>query len=99
MAKRATSTSWKPGRSGNPKGRPPGRPSLVPLIQKTTHDGKELVTFMLAIFRDPRMKLAHRMEAAEWLTDRGFGKATQAVELTDAEGGPLVIQLRWPEGE
>jgi len=33
------------------------------------------------------------------LTERGFGKAPQAVELTDADGEPIVIHLRWQDGD
>jgi hypothetical protein len=41
----------------------------------------------------------YRMEAAHWLTERGFGKPPQTVELTAEDGRPVVVKLIWPESE
>jgi hypothetical protein len=63
--------------SPNPGGRPKG---LASLVRAETRDGAELVAFMLGVLRTARHPLALRMMAAQWLADRGFGKAVQTLE-------------------
>lgn len=76
------------GQSGNPGGRPKG---LVSAIREQTRDGEELVTFMLRVFRgEAGARLRDRLEAATWLADRGFGKPTQAMELSGKDGEALL---------
>src|SRR4029453_9860636 len=69
------------GQSGNPGGRPKG---LVRAIREQTQDGEELVSFMLRGLRGEAEggRLRDRLEAASWLADRGFGKPTQAMEVS-----------------
>jgi hypothetical protein len=43
--------------------------------------------------------MRYRMEAAHWLTERGFGKPPQTVEFTAEDGGPVVVKLIWPESD
>ncbi|HEY8394986.1 MAG TPA: hypothetical protein VIK92_09335 [Thermaerobacter sp.] len=43
------------------------------LIRRETKDGKELVRFMLEVFRDKKYPTKDRLEAARWLAERGFG--------------------------
>ena len=70
-------------------GRPKG---LAELVRSRTRDGAELVEFFLKVFKgEEGEEFKHRIEAAEWLADRGFGKAIQAHEVTGEDGGPLVI--------
>ena len=77
------------GQSGNPGGRPKG---LVRAIREQTADGEELVLFMLRVFRGEAdgTRLRDRLEAASWLADRGFGKPTQAMEVTGKDGEALL---------
>jgi hypothetical protein len=67
--------------------------SLVSLVRSQTKDGKELVDFMLRVLRgkEEDADLKARMQAAEWLADRGFGRPVQVNEFTGANGGPLEI--------
>ena len=69
-----------PGHTGNPGGRPKG---IALLIRGQTGEGEELVCYMLKVFRGQvrGLKPHHRMEAATWLSDRAFGKPTQAMEV------------------
>jgi hypothetical protein len=92
-----TGKGFLPGQSGNAGGRPKRLAKLVERIQQQTHDGGELVDFMLQTFRSGPMR--YRMEAAHWLTERGFGKPPQTVEFTAEDGGPVVVKLIWPESD
>jgi hypothetical protein len=87
-------------------GRPPG---LVSSIRRQTKNGDELVRFMLRVLRGKRLRgqrptLRHRMEAADWLADRGWGKAVLASEMP-AEvaavhpGGSMVVKLTAEQAE
>jgi len=69
---------WPKGQSGNPGGRPKG---LAALVRAETDEGAELVAFMLDVLRGKRRApTALRLQAVQWLADRGWGKATQVVE-------------------
>ena len=78
-ANRSATGRFVPGVSGNPTGRPKG---LAALVQAETRDGAELVAFMVRVLRDPRQATVLRMQAAQWLADRGFGKAVVQLEGT-----------------
>jgi hypothetical protein len=70
---------------------------LVEAIQQHTHNGEDLVDFMLQTFRSGPMR--YRMEAAHWLTERGFGKPPQVVEHTGDDGDPISVKVTCPRGE
>ena len=72
---------WKPGQSGNPKGRPP---KLVDISAMAREYGPECVRKCVALMRnspDERVQFA----ATKELMDRGYGRPTQAVEATERE--------------
>ena len=74
---RGVSGRFLPGVSGNPQGRPKG---FAAIIREETREGAELVAYMLAVLRQPKQPTALRMAAAQWLADRGFGKAVAVLE-------------------
>ena len=91
---RGVSGRFLPGVSGNPTGRPKG---FAALIQAETKDGAELVAYMLGVLRAPKQPTALRMAAAQWLADRGFGKALQQMELSGPGAEPLTIRIEYGE--
>ena len=79
-----TGRGFRPGQSGNPGGRPRG---LATLAREAVADGRDLIAFYLAIFRGDakaiharKITLHDRMEAAEWLGERGWGKAPNVAD-------------------
>ncbi len=88
-----------PKRRGNPmmvKGGPPlnphGRPrtghALAEKVRELV-DPAELVSFFLKIKNDPSAKHADRMTAANWLSERGWGKAPIDITIeADITAGP-----------
>jgi hypothetical protein len=79
---------WKPGESGNPKGRPPG---IDARDLARTHTEAAIVTLVHAL-RDKRLCVA----AACALLDRGWGKPREQIEqanlhlhLGGIDGPPL----------
>lgn len=68
-----TSTSWKPGQTGNPKGRPPVPDGeIAPYARQF---GRAAIDTMVACLKDNRWKVP----AAVALLDRGYGKPAQAI--------------------
>ena len=91
MVAREADGRWVRGVSPNPGGRPK---ELAAYVRECTNNGQDLVDFVLSVMRGavidgdkPGLKL--RMQAAEWLSDRGFGKPSQFVEFTQREDHPL----------
>jgi len=83
---------FQPGQSGNPGGRPKGTHALATLILEETHDGEKLVRFFMDVFTGQKVlgrtpRLSDRIRAAEWLADRGWGKAPQTIDA----GSPITV--------
>ena len=90
-------SSWQPGQSGNPSGRPKGTRDLASYVLETTDGGKELVDALLSIARgtmpnvatqegsrprkDQQVRPADQLKAIELLLDRGFGRSPQQLDV------------------
>jgi hypothetical protein len=86
----AKKTSWKPGQSGNPSGRPP-RPDTIAARQifvtvRTAARAltQEAIDTLAGVMHDAKAPAAARISAAVALLDRGHGRPPQAVELMSA---------------
>ena len=85
---------FKPGQTGNPKGRPPKGRSLAERTRKKWNPSRA-VRFYLGVVEDETNDIRVRMDAANWLSDRAYGKPVSTLELGENAGGlaGLVIQL------
>ena len=81
---------FKKGQSGNPLGRP--KNPFGELVRVKSEDGKKLVEGVWKIFMTSKSE-AHRLWAAEWLRDTGYGKPAQGVHISDGDGEPLTIKI------
>ena len=80
MPRRATSTSFRPGQSGNPN----GRPRILADVQTAARVySAEAIETLARIMRNPNAPAATQIAAACALLDRGFGKPLQTVESTN----------------
>lgn len=76
---------FEKGKSGNPGGRPKAEADVKALARQHTAEAiKTLATWM----RSDNAKASVSASAA--LLDRGWGKPGQALELTGADGAPLL---------
>jgi hypothetical protein len=71
---------FRPGVSGNPRGRPKRGASLAERIRETV-DPNELIEFLLTTMRSPGVNRRERVAACQALFDRGWGKPLQSIEL------------------
>lgn len=80
------------GQSGNPKGQPKKIPELRILLAEVLGEEKDGKTAAQAILMALRAKATKGdVRAAELLLERAYGKSIQNVELTGANGGPVVV--------
>lgn len=74
---------FKPGQSGNPKGRPPGGASLAERIRaKCGDNGDGYVDMLHDLAMDEQQPTKFRIDAVKILLDRGFGKPPQEISVT-----------------
>lgn len=81
-------TSWKPGQSGNTKGRP-----LLPLDYKLAMSdrvGPKGLAALEAILDNP--KHPRHEQAAEYAVNRWKGTPTVKTEISGPEGGPVAVR-------
>jgi hypothetical protein len=71
MPERLRRYRWHPGQSGNPGGR---MSALARRVRQATHDGQDLVDFLVAVASDPSERTRDRLHAAEMLLSRGWGR-------------------------
>ena len=80
---------WKPGQSGNPKGRPK---KLVDIAALASEHGPKCVAVVVELLDDPDSRI--RLAAAVALLERGFGKPVQP--LAGDPDNPLQWVIRGP---
>jgi len=79
-------TSFKPGQSGNPNGRPKEPKEFKELAKAKSLDALNVV---INIMNNDEAKHSDRIKAAEMIIDRAYGKAIQATEISGPEGAPI----------
>jgi hypothetical protein len=84
-ARKLPSTAWQPGRSGNPRGRPPAAVDIAALAR--VH-GPRCIEVAVELLDDPDSRI--RLGALVALLDRGFGRPKQVIE---SEGGKSDVQM------
>ena len=84
--RKAPSTAFKPGQSGNPSGRPAQLREVVDLARQHTPEALQRLVFWA---RSDHPSASPK--ACEVLLDRGWGKPMQPNEHTGKDGEPLLI--------
>lgn len=85
--------TWKKGQSGNPLGRPRNALSLAAAVRDMV-DPEEIAEFATRIMRDEQLPISERWKAAEFLSDRGWGKPVAPVVLDGlGEGKAAALRL------
>jgi hypothetical protein len=79
-----TGRGFRPGRSGNPGGRPRSLAKATRAL--VGEDGMALAELWWSIAQDPMRRDSDRLEASRLLADRGWGKAASFEPL---DGDPL----------
>lgn len=86
----ANQTSFKPGQSGNPAGRPKETEAVRKAKEGMSKMTPQVVKQMQEALNDPETKLSDKIKIWEIIFDRVMGKPQQAVEV-DAKNIPQVI--------
>jgi Family of unknown function (DUF5681) len=85
-----TGKGWVKGQSGNPSGRPKGLAHATrEILKRAVGEGEDealvLARFWASVMADPKAKMEHRLQAADRLADRGWGKPPQYAPIEDAD--------------
>ena len=94
----ANKTTWKPGQSGNPNGRPPRGETLSELLrvklreQNVNVNGAKVEAKEAIILQLIKLAVSGDLRAIQYIMDRIDGKPLQPSEVSGPEGGPVEIE-------
>jgi hypothetical protein len=88
IRRQAPPKAWKPGQSGNPRGRPPAPVDIAALARE---HGPRCIAVAAELLDDPDSRI--RLGALTALLDRGFGKPRQTIETNDPASPGLLHLL------
>ena len=90
-----TQTTWVPGKSGNPG----GRPRIVEAVRDIARESTELaITTLRTIATDTDAPHAARVSAATALLDRAWGKPAQQLSADINAAQTVTRNLDWIKG-
>ena len=97
----ATAGSWKPGQSGNPKGRPKGAKTgrKSDVLARTAKQRAELYVdqafeLLSQAVQDTESPMSARVSAANAILDRAYGKAPQDVNVRGSVETHIIALLK-----
>jgi hypothetical protein len=90
IKRRAPSTAFKPGQSGNPGGRPKGLRDVVELARLHT---PAAIESLVRVMNSDKSPPAAVVAASVALLDRGWGRPMQSNEHSGKDGAPLIPTL------
>ncbi len=76
---------FKPGKSGNPKGRPPGSRNGVDVRELAKEYTVEAIETLISVARNKKSPAAARVVAAVALVGRGWGRPMQQLEVQSTD--------------
>ncbi len=85
---------WKPGQSGNPKGRPTKGKAISEEMRRLLQGqapGTKQTNLAVLVAKLVEMALAGQLDAIKYICDRLEGRPPQAVELSGDKARPLHI--------
>ncbi len=89
--KKKTAGSFKPGKSGNPGGRPKKTEALR-RVEEIARDHTEVaLRTLVAIMSGTQFRDSARVSAACAILDRGWGRAPQTVEIGNKDEKPFEV--------
>jgi hypothetical protein len=86
--------SFKPGKSGNPGGRPKISEDILAMCRAAS---PRAISELLAVFDDEQARPGDKIRASEAILNRAWGTPTQSVELSGAEGKALEILIKYAD--
>ncbi len=86
---------WKPGQSGNPKGRTKSKHALSEAIRAGV-EPTEMVALALGILRSPTAAASVKIQMWQALADRGWARPPAERELTVTTNVTPTLPSDWP---
>lgn len=91
--RKAPKTAFAKGQSGNPGGRPPKTEEERTLEQMCKEKTPEALKIILELMAGSKMDRA-KLAAAQYIIDRGWGKAKESVELSGGLNLSIADQIK-----